>query len=245
LKSHRVIPISDKCEVVGPQVIANLDELRRLARETTADSIETFESGDMFAAVAVEEREGGEEVSIEVGRHTYHLSTAAFFQVNRHLLPKLIERMMALATSTTGRRRAIDLYAGVGFFSLPLASAFQQVTSVESSARSHHFARRNLRKQKNVEVVRASVEEFVASDRADADLIVVDPPRAGVEHGALDQIASRARSKICYLSCDPVTFSRDASLLLRRGWALRTLELFDLFPNTHHIETLSSFERAQ
>jgi tRNA/tmRNA/rRNA uracil-C5-methylase (TrmA/RlmC/RlmD family) len=77
----------------------------------------------------------------------------------------------------------------------------------------------------------------------DADLIFLDPPRAGARPEVIDAISQRTR-RICYLSCDPVTFARDANRLIAAGWRLATLDLLDLFPNTHHVETLSSFERA-
>ena len=79
----------------------------------------------------------------------------------------------------------------------------------------------------------------------DADLVFLDPPRAGAQRVVTDTVAQRAKEKIAYLSCDPVTFARDASRLIASGWRLATLDLLDLFPNTHHVETLSSFERAQ
>jgi 23S rRNA (uracil1939-C5)-methyltransferase len=93
-------------------------------------------------------------------------------------------------------------------------------------------------------VVRDDVARFLHRENAEADFVFVDPPRAGLDPAVTEGIADAAREVICYLSCDPVTFSRDAARLARRGWSLSTLDLLDLFPNTHHIETLSSFERA-
>jgi len=78
-----------------------------------------------------------------------------------------------------------------------------------------------------------------------ADLIFLDPPRAGAQRAVIGAIGDRAREMICYLSCDPVTFSRDANRLIASGWRITSLDLLDLFPNTHHVETLASFERAE
>ena len=76
------------------------------------------------------------------------------------------------------------------------------------------------------------------------DFVFLDPPRSGAKRNVIDEIAKKARGTICFLACDPVTFARDASRLIASGWRLRSLDLLDLFPNTHHVETLSSFERA-
>src|SRR2546428_189072 len=89
---------------------------------------------------------------------------------------------------------------------------------------------------------KSTVERF---EIPDADFIFLDPPRAGTRKSVVEAIGRRAREIICYLSCDPVTFSRDASRLIASGWRLTTLDLIDLFPNTHHVETLASFERVQ
>ena len=78
----------------------------------------------------------------------------------------------------------------------------------------------------------------------EADFIFLDPPRAGARPEVVRAVGENAREMVCYLSCDPVTFSRDASRLTASGWRLSTLDLVDLFPNTHHVETLASFERA-
>jgi tRNA/tmRNA/rRNA uracil-C5-methylase (TrmA/RlmC/RlmD family) len=77
-----------------------------------------------------------------------------------------------------------------------------------------------------------------------ADFVFLDPPRSGARRNVIDAIAERATAMVCFLACDPVTFARDASRLIASGWRLASLDLLDLFPNTHHVETLASFERA-
>ena len=79
----------------------------------------------------------------------------------------------------------------------------------------------------------------------DVDFTFLDPPRAGARMNVIETIGVRTKEKIAYLSCDPVTFARDAIRLIASGWRLASLDLLDLFPNTHHVETLASFERAR
>lgn len=253
LRSNRVVPLPDSCEVVGPQVIAEIERVRHDAARSRGGDLLTFETPHglhlerSFARDDEDElqREGdaASPMTIHVDGHRFELSTAAFFQVNRHLLARMLWLVEKHAASTSQRRAAIDLYAGVGFFTLPLARLFERVISVEGSPVSHGFALKNAAAMKNVELVEAAVEWY-ARRLPRADFIFLDPPRAGAHADVIQAIAERATEKICYLSCDPVTFSRDASRLIASGWRLSTLDLLDLFPNTHHVETLSSFERA-
>jgi 23S rRNA (uracil1939-C5)-methyltransferase len=192
--------------------------------------------------VGIAGAEEGLPVRIRVRDFTWELSTASFFQVNRHLLGRMLDLVVSHAGRATAKNSALDLYSGVGFFSLPLAGMFGEVIAVESSPASHRFALRNRRGFTALRPVRDDVERFLRRQNRPFDFVFVDPPRAGLVAGVIDRIADLAGS-ICYLSCDPVTFSRDAYRLARRGWTLRSLDLLDLFPNTHHIETLCSFER--
>ena len=114
--------------------------------------------------------------------------------------------------------------------------------AVEGSPVSARYARINL--PRNAKVIEAPVERHAAK-LPPADFVFLDPPRAGTRPEVIRAIGERTKERIAYLSCDPVTFARDASRLIASGWRLATLDLLDLFPNTHHVETLSSFERAQ
>jgi 23S rRNA (uracil1939-C5)-methyltransferase len=228
LRSHRVVPLAAECEVVGVETAKRMSRVAELGDE----SVELWETG---AGLVADDR----ELSIAVDRYTFHLSARAFFQVNRHLLATLIRLVRAHATWVIERRTAIDLYAGVGFFTAPLAELFEHVTAVEGSPISARFARRNT--PPNVRIMEQAVETTTLEE---ADLIFLDPPRAGARAGVIDLVSQKAREMICYLSCDPVTFSRDAKRLTASGWQLSTLDILDLFPNTHHVETLSALTRA-
>ena len=229
--SHRVVPLAPECEVVGPNVARSLGPAERAVPE--GDSIEVWDVDGTILA-------GEHELQIRVAQFTYRLSTSSFFQVNRHLLATMLRLVSGHAARVRNRDLAIDLYAGVGFFTLPLAALFTSVIAVEGSATSARCARMNV--PPNAEVCETAVDAF---DVPEADCILLDPPRAGTSRGVIESIAARAREMVCHLSCDPVTFARDASRLIASGWRLATLDLLDLFPNTHHVETLASFERAQ
>ena len=213
MQSHRVVPLARECEVVGVQT-----------REHPLPA-------EMW------EVDGRIVTSGELNIEGYAVSTEAFFQVNRHLLQTMLRLVGNLAIGRT----AIDLYAGVGFFSVPIARVCESVIAVEGAHTSFEYAKRNV--PANVTLVHAPVESWVER-MPRADFVFLDPPRSGAKANVISAIAARTERRICFLACDPVTFARDANRLLASGWRLSTLDLLDLFPNTHHVETLSSFERA-
>ena len=241
MRSNRVVPLARECEVVGIETamwtaatpVAAVDPERQLTLPQS-----TYELWELDREIISDER----DVTITVDGFTYRLNTRAFFQVNRHLLGTLLRLVAQHASRVKHKQSAVDLYAGVGFFTLPIAQIFQYVTMIEGSPVATRYARMNV--PRNVKILAAPVEEKMTTFR-EADFVFLDPPRAGTRRNVIDTIAARTKEKIAYLSCDPVTFARDASRLIASGWRLASLDLLDLFPNTHHVETLSSFERAQ
>jgi tRNA/tmRNA/rRNA uracil-C5-methylase (TrmA/RlmC/RlmD family) len=233
MRSHRVVPLVEECEVVGVETARHFGVRGQSPR---------LESGSSDAALQVWEIDGRLVTSGEVTIEGYTVSTDAFFQVNRHLLGTMLRRVSELADTARTRRTAIDLYAGVGFFSRPLAALYERVFSVEGADSAYRCAKRNV--PSNVQLVHAPVEAWVER-MPRADFVFLDPPRSGARRNVIEAVSERAGSMICFLACDPVTFARDASRLIASGWRLSTLDLLDLFPNTHHVETLASFTRAQ
>ena len=174
-----------------------------------------------------------------VGRHAYQVSVGAFFQSNRHLIPELVRIVTAGPSGNTMTGEvALDLYAGVGLFSLPLAENFQRVVAVESSPLSFGDLRRNL--PPHAKAVRATTESYLedAGRKMRADLIVVDPPRTGLGARVAKSLAQSRTPRITYVSCDPATLARDLAVLIEGGYRVTEAHLVDLFPQTFHLETV-------
>jgi 23S rRNA (uracil1939-C5)-methyltransferase len=170
---------------------------------------------------------------------TYRVSGGSFFQTNRHMADELISIVCH------GERGvlALDLYAGVGLFSLPLAKQFDKVVAAEvapSSAADLHF---NL--PRNAKAVRATTEDYLqrSTPKQRPDLVVVDPPRGGLGKRVTDALARMSPPRITYVSCDPATLARDLSALLGVGYKIAELHLADLFPQTFHIESVVKLVR--
>ena len=202
-----------------------------------------------FAGVKVVDPEGravfqaGEaRLPLEVGNRRFLVSVDSFFQGNRHLA-----RVLASDVGEAGGRPsgdALDAFAGVGFFAAPLLDAGHAVTSVEgnpSAARDAAKTRRGWDDADRWRVVPSSVAGFLSSSTRRFDLVVVDPPRAGLARLTVP-IAERARRRLVYVSCDPATLARDLAELLP-AFEVADARLYDLFPLTHRVESVVTLVR--
>jgi 23S rRNA (uracil1939-C5)-methyltransferase len=168
----------------------------------------------------------------------YRVSLGSFFQVNRFLIDSLADLVISGETGTA----AWDLYAGVGLFSLPLTRAFTEVTAVESSPSAVGDLRENLRGTHHRVVASdtaAFLRQALQQRQSALDLVVVDPPRAGLGRDVIAVLARIRPRKITYVSCDPATLSRDLAGLVESGYRLRKMHLLDLFPQTFHLESVT------
>lgn len=167
------------------------------------------------------------------------VSGGSFFQVNRHLVDDLVETV----TAGRGGEFALDLYAGVGLFTMALASSFRHTVAVESSQGSVRDLQYN--SAQNVKAVRSTVDEYLTSRHRKGvpDFVVADPPRAGLGERVTRELVKLGASRLIYVSCDPATLSRDLKSLLAGGYHIAKMHLIDLFPQTFHIETVVELAR--
>jgi 23S rRNA (uracil1939-C5)-methyltransferase len=189
---------------------------------------------------------GQRSLTYTVSGHSYQASLGGFFQVNRFLLPGLLQ---SAVESSPGEKRsgrvAWDLYSGAGLFARALD--FENVIAVESAGFSADDLKHNL-EGKAYRVVRSSTLDFLRSHKRGAagakpELILLDPPRAGLGTEICTHLASIAAPAIVYVSCDPATLARDLQSLLQYGYSLQTIHLVDLFPQTFHVETVTFMKR--
>jgi tRNA/tmRNA/rRNA uracil-C5-methylase (TrmA/RlmC/RlmD family) len=168
----------------------------------------------------------------------------SFFQANRFLLHDLVAAVTGL---TPAGGPVLDLFAGVGLFALPLAARAERVRGVEIDAGAVGDAERNVARSglANVRIERGDVAEALRRLPADVDeAIVLDPPRAGAGPDVVRAIAGRGPRSVVYVSCDPATLARDLKAFAATGYTPSTVELFDLFPDTFHLETVVALRRA-
>jgi 23S rRNA (uracil1939-C5)-methyltransferase len=195
-------------------------------------------SGRVYRSPVALAHAGEDHLQYASGSHSYRVGIGSFFQVNRFLIEPLVHYVTEEITENT----AWDLYAGAGLFSLPLAERFSAVTAVESAPGAVRDLRHNLRGA-NHRVVSADTAAFLRrtlQQREPApDLVVVDPPRAGLGPEVTTLLGSLRPRNITYVSCDPTTLSRDLAALLESGYRLNKMRLVDLFPQTFHMESVT------
>ncbi len=167
----------------------------------------------------------------------------SFFQANRFLLPDLVTSVLG---SVLPHGSITELYAGVGLFSVCLAhTGRERITAVEGDRASARDLMANASTcGASVRVVVGSVEEYLSSHRARIETLIVDPPRTGISRRAIEAVLRQRPRRIVYVSCDPPTMARDAERFVSAGYGLTSLQAFDLFPNTPHVETLGVFDRT-
>ena len=183
-----------------------------------------------------------------VSGHAYQVSLGSFFQVNRFLLPDLLRLVVENDSGSGGERAgrsgklAWDLYAGVGLFALAL-DGFENVTAVEAAPSSAADLKQNLAGTAH-RAVQSTALDFLRAQsrrkpRVQPDLILLDPPRAGLGKEVCAHLAEIAAAEVVYVSCDPATLARDLQTLLHSGYRLESLRLVDLFPQTFHLESVA------
>ena len=190
-------------------------------------------------------------ITCEAGGYKYRVGHFSFFQVNRFLAGDLAREV---AAHDAGGSLALDLFAGVGLFSLGMAEKFDHVVAVESNPAAARDLEANVagaaqqtlanRSQPmSIEVRVADVEQFLAKYRGAPQMVALDPPRAGLTPGVVKHLARIAPGRVTYVSCDPPTLARDLAALQQSGYELAEVHLFDLFPQTFHMETVARLRR--
>jgi len=182
---------------------------------------------------------GSGTMQYRVADHEFRVSAGSFFQTNRFLVAELAR----LAVGSHKGRAALDLYAGVGLFSVPLALCFDEVLAVEASPHSISDLRHNA--APNVKPIRATTEAFLTKrgPKLAPDLVLVDPPRAGLGEKTARALGRMSVPRVTYVSCDPATLARDLRVLLESGFRVEEAHLVDLFPETAHMETILHLAR--
>ncbi len=268
--SHQIVPIRE-CPIAAPLLAEiALDFGSFLEEATTQDSIseiELFTNQDdselsltLFFETAEPQSRGlrltrsadatrfklerTEErfLTYGVAGFNYRVSHGAFFQVNRHLLDRFAEHVTANQSGSL----AWDLYAGVGLFARRLAASFSQVHAVESAPAAVESLRENLR-ETGSQVANSTTLDFLRNNRENReprpDLIVLDPPRAGLGDQVTTLLNAVGAPSLVYVSCDPTTLARDLRALTQERYRIDSVTLVDMFPQTFHMETVVKLRR--
>jgi tRNA/tmRNA/rRNA uracil-C5-methylase (TrmA/RlmC/RlmD family) len=240
-RRSREVCAVDRCPVLTPALDRELGRLVAGAPARDGEW-ELSAAGETTRAVDLA-RLRGTDLVLEVGAERVATSPGVFSQANEWLLPELVDRVVASAGEGL---RAVELYAGAGLFTLPLARRFEAFLAVEGHDAAAADLARNLTEAglDRVELRSEPVEGALRRLAGEApDVLVLDPPRSGLPPGGAAELAAVAPARIVYLSCDPATLARDLRTLCEAGYRLSSVEAFDLFPQTPHVEALVTLDR--
>lgn len=271
-RSHDLVPVED-CPIAHHRVgegIAAAAEDARAGRLAGIASVDVVAPSDEEDVVLVEvPRDGApdrvevrERVVTPVGERTFAVDARGFWQVHADAPRTFVEAVLDAAAVQAGDR-VLDLYAGVGLLSLPLAEATGpdgQLIAVEADALGLSHLATNLAGQPQALVVEGRVDDLLGVARKGrrrdrrarparshrlpptADVVVLDPPRTGAGRGVVEALVAMRPRRIVYVACDPAALGRDTATLGELGYALSGLRAFDAFPMTHHVECVATFE---
>jgi len=253
-RSHDLVPVEGDCPVSSPRLNQALAEMRgrlsdaRFPKFVQALEIFTNETDVQINVIDAEravarrfydwcESKAAIEYATSFG--TFRVSPKSFFQVNRFLVEKLVEA----ALPQSGGETALDLYAGVGLFALPLAQRFGTVTAIESSSSAASDLVFNIaRSGAAIRMEQTRVEDYLARADKTPDFVLADPPRTGLGKDVVADLVRLAPPRITVVSCDPATLARDLAGL--NGYQIESLTMVDLFPQTYHLETVARLLRS-
>jgi len=225
-RSHAVVTVAE-CPILEPAVTA---QLQSPPAATPGDEVELRSW----------------EQEVVVGVATYQVSPGAFFQANTAVAALLVDAVLA-ALSLQGDEQVLDLYCGVGLFTLPIAQRCRTVWGVEDNPVAVADALENVaRAGVGATIVEATAAETLQLAEISGiawDAVVVDPPRTGLDRAVTTALCEMRPPVVVYVSCEPATLARDARLLCDGGYRLGSVQPFDMFPQTHHVECVAIFKQ--
>lgn len=248
---RRVVAVED-CQIIRPELVKMMGALQ-LGKKSSRDRMRLqvgTAPNDRFSAWLVGDEDDSSSYRSSSNSHVYYdikgrrlrVTAGGFFQVNLPQAEALVDLVLA-GLNLQGHEKVLDVYAGVGLFSVFLADHAQQLTAIEVSPSAVNDALENLSGLKHVEVIRGAAETLLGRLKSQFDAIVLDPPRAGLKPKALDAVVRMGASRVVYVSCDPATLARDAKRIGAAGYRLVEVQPVDMFPQTYHVESVALFSK--
>ncbi|MCL2688986.1 MAG: hypothetical protein FWE57_03960 [Chitinispirillia bacterium] len=245
-KSNDVVKIN-RCPLLADEIntiLTKLNSDKALLPSPDISSVKIL-SGEKVAANPPLPNLTETQTVISVGDKKFSASGSSFFQSNQFLALKL----GSWARPFIGGESCMDLYGGIGFFSLMFADIFNSGILVENDARQVSASKQNfqLNKINHLSAVLGDAEKPYSINKLmkkRPHCIIIDPPRPGLVKTARKWLTETAPPVILYVSCNPSTFARDAGALVNSGYKMKHTAVFDLYPNTHHIESAAVFIRT-
>jgi 23S rRNA (uracil1939-C5)-methyltransferase len=260
-RSHALVALTGDCPVASPKLNEALAAMRKRLKDARFPrflrSLELFTNETDVQVNVIESAQPlrkdffewcGSVAALEypTALGNFRVGPRSFFQVNRFLVEKLVETAINGISGESAGQEALDLYAGVGLFAIPLAKQFGSVTAVEAGSSAAQDLEFNAGEfnpgAAKISVEHSRVEDYLARLESAPEFVLADPPRAGLGKEVVAHLNRLAPKQIVIVSCDPATLARDLAALT--GYRIERVTLVDLFPQTYHIETVIRLARA-
>jgi 23S rRNA (uracil1939-C5)-methyltransferase len=231
--THEIVDVAE-CPILAPAAVAFV---LGLAADPPKSAVHVAVGDDGVVATG-----HGAVVRQRIADFDFEFGADSFFQANRLLVDELVREAVSGASGAL----AVDLYAGAGLFSLPLARTFTNVVAVETRGATVRRGEGNAARNgvTNVRFVADSAENWVTQGTpVRPDLVLLDPPRTGVGPRGAEEIAKIGAPAVTYVSCDPATLARDLQIFVALGYRLASVVALDMFPQTYHVETVAKLVR--
>lgn len=244
-RSNDVVDV-DHCPVVSPEIGTALGHIRQSA-DPKPGSIRVVSAHGTVRAEPATFGLSAEPMVWSAAGIDYLIDPATFTQGSLGLVPNMIETVVGHQDSSNGV--AWDLFCGSGLFTLPLARHWDDVIGVEIDRQAIRNAKMSAHRNaiSNARFFRSRVDDWLRQHRQrrpKPSLVVVDPPRSGLGADVSRMLTRLEPKRLTYVSCDPVSLARDLRVLVQSGYAIEHVSLFDMFPQTHHLETIVRLARS-
>lgn len=238
-ESHQIVPIAS-CPVLCDALNAGIAKLPALPQQTELQVFADTQ-GQLGLYHKDQNRPNPTLQSIQILGKTIVADARVFFQSNFEMMPALVQSVLdVIPKGSNANALAVDLFSGVGVFAAFLQDHFERVIAVEWNEGCLAHARANL--GKNCEFHSASAETYLGAQVPQGiDFLVVDPPRAGLSPEVRKALIQAHPKRMVYVSCDPVTLARDTGEFVRNGFTLESVQGFDFYPQTDHLEMMAVF----
>tara|TARA_B100000073_G_scaffold223053_1_gene185799 strand:+ start:10166 stop:11368 length:1203 start_codon:yes stop_codon:yes gene_type:complete len=235
----------NKCLIMSENINSHIKNLDSLVGETSQISIRTAEYTESFL---IQPKIKNKKIKIETGQKSYNelintnkfqISSPSFFQVNTPQISKM-SRIINSLIKDINKNILIDAYAGVGTFGILLKEKFNNIIGIEQSYSAVIDAKQNIKNINNYNMVIGNSEEVISAIKPKIDLLLLDPSRKGCDEKLLENLILNPVKNIIYISCEPKTLGRDLNLLTQNSkYKIISINPIDLFPNTHHVESIT------
>ena len=239
--SNDIIEI-DECYLVNSNINEKIKRLKYLDRYNDNPYNEVIIRGTNDILVSIDGESDKENIKDDLLNKKFIISPKSFYQVNQYVVPLLYQKVID-EVKNKNYKNALDLYCGSGTIGILISDYVDEVVGVEVNESSYKDALKNkkINNCDNVSFINGKVEDYI-DEFKNYDLVIVDPPRRGLDNHTIDVLLNISPKSIIYVSCDPMTLARDIKIL-QRSYNVENVTPVDMFPNTYHCESITVLER--